>query len=265
MAFYQLAELYRLSGQFAKAEEAYRAASQWGQPLQPGLALLRLAQGRVDAAAAAIRTALDQAQDRLTRARLLGAYVEIMLAADDLPAARTATDELSEIAADLGMPFLHAVAAHATGAVLLAEGDPRAALATLRQAWTTWQQLQAPYETARARVLIGLTHRALGDTDTTELELDTARRVFRQLGAAPELARVEALSRMAAPSAAGGLTAREVQVLRLVAAGKSNRAIAAELVISEHTVARHVQNIFAKLDISSRSAATAFAFEHGLL
>jgi DNA-binding NarL/FixJ family response regulator len=265
MAFYQLAELHRLSGQFAKAEEAYREASRWGLEPQPGLALLRLAQGRVDAAAAAIRTALDQAQDRLTRAKLLGAYVEIMLAANELPAARTATDALSQIAADLGMPFLHAVVAHATGAVLLAEGDPRAALALLRQAWTTWQQLQAPYETARARVLIGLTHRALGDTDTAELELDTARRVFRQLGAAPEVARVEALSRMAAPSAAGGLTTREVQVLRLVAAGKSNRAIAADLVISEHTVARHVQNIFAKLDISSRSAATAFAFEHGLL
>jgi DNA-binding NarL/FixJ family response regulator len=265
MAFYQLAELHRLSGQFPEAEEAYREASRWGLEPQPGLALLRLAQGRTDAAQAASRTALDQAQDQLTRAKLLGAYVEIMLAANDLPAARTATDELSEIAADLGMPFLHAVAAQATGAVLLAEGDPRAALALLRQACTVWQQLQAPYQTARARVLIGLTHRALGDTDTAELELDTARQVFRQLGAAPEVAGVEAMSGMAAPSAAGGLTTREVQVLRLVAAGKSNRAIAAELVISEHTVARHVQNIFAKLDVSSRSAATAFAFEHGLL
>jgi DNA-binding NarL/FixJ family response regulator len=265
MAFYQLAELHRLGGQFAEAEEAYREASRWGHPPQPGLALLRLAQGRVDAAAAAIRTALDGAQDRLARAKVLGAYVEIVLAANDVPAARTAADELSEIAADLGMPFLHAVAAHATGAVLLAEGDSRAALALLRQAWTAWQEIQAPYETARARVLIGLAHRALGDTDTAELELDTACRVFQQLGAAPEVARVEALSQIAPPTTAGGLTAREVQVLRLVAAGKSNRAVAADLVISEHTVARHVQNIFAKLDVSSRSAATAFAFEHGLL
>jgi DNA-binding NarL/FixJ family response regulator len=265
MAIYQQAELHRLRGQFAKAEEAYREASQWGHPPQPGLALLRLAQGRVDAAAAAIRAALDQAQDRLTRAKVLVAYVEIVLAADDVPAARTAADALSQIAADLGMPFLHAVSGHAMGAVLLAEGDPRAALARLRRACMAWQELQAPYETARARVLIGLAHRALGDTDTAELELDAACRVFRQLGAAPEVARVEALSRIAAPSAAGGLTAREVQVLRLVAAGKSNRAIAADLVISEHTVARHVQNIFAKLDVSSRSAATAFAFEHGLL
>ena len=161
MAIYQQAELHRLRGQFPEAEEAYREASQWGPP-QPGLALLRLAQGRVDAAAAAIRTALDGAQDRLARAKVLVAYVEIVLAADDVPAARTAAGELSEIAADLGMPLLQAVAAHATGAVLLAEGDPRAALATLRRAWTAWQELQAPYEAARARVLIGLACRALG-------------------------------------------------------------------------------------------------------
>jgi DNA-binding NarL/FixJ family response regulator len=214
---------------------------------------------------AAIRTALDQAPDRIERARLLGAYVEIMLAADHVPAARTAAEALSRIAADLGMPFLHAVAAQVTGAVLLAEGDPGAALGSLRRAWAAWQELQAPYETARARVLIGLAHRALGDSDSADLELDAACRVFRQLGAVPEVARVQALSRLAAPKAAGGLTAREVQVLGLVAAGKSNRAIAADLGISEHTVARHVQNIFAKLDVSSRSAATAFAFEHGLL
>jgi tetratricopeptide (TPR) repeat protein len=202
-AIYQQAELHRLRGQFAEAEEAYRAASQWGRPPQPGLALLRLAQGRVDAAAAAIRTALDEAQDRLARAKVLVAYVEIVLAADDVPAARTAADELSEIAADLGMPLLHAVSAHATGAVLLAEGDTRAALASLRRAWTAWQEVQAPYEAARARVLIGLAYRALGDTDTAELELDAACRVFRQLRAAPEAARVEALSPAAAPSAAG--------------------------------------------------------------
>jgi ATP/maltotriose-dependent transcriptional regulator MalT len=265
MAIYQQAELHRLRGQFAEAEEAYRAASRWGYPPQPGLALLRLAQGRVDAAAAAIRTALDQAQDRIAQAKVLVAYVEIVLAANDVPAARTAADGLSEIAADLRTPFLQAVSAHATGAVLLAEGDPRAALATLRRAWTAWQEIQAPYEAARARLLIRLAYRALGDTDTAEMELDAARRVFQQLGAAPEIARVEALSPMAAPTAAGGLTGREVQVLGLVAAGKSNRAIAAELAISQHTVARHLQNIFAKLDVSSRSAATAFAFEHGLV
>jgi DNA-binding CsgD family transcriptional regulator len=264
MAIYQQAELHRLRGQLAEAEEAYREASHLGHPPQPGLALLRLAQGRVAAAAAAIRAALDEAQDRIARAGVLVAYVEIVLAENDVPAARTAADELSEIAADLGVPFLHAVAAHATGGVLLAEGDTRAALVSLRRAWTAWQEIQAPYEAARARVLIGTAHRALGATDTAEMELDAARRVFEQLGAAPEVARMEALSRTASPTE-GGLTAREAQVLRLVATSRSNRAIAAELGISEHTVARHLQNIFAKLDVSSRSAAAAFAFEHGLL
>jgi DNA-binding CsgD family transcriptional regulator len=172
---------------------------------------------------------------------------------------------LSEIAADLEIPFLHAVSDRATGAVLLAEGDPSAALAVLRRAWSAWQELQAPYEAARTRVLIGRAYLAVGDTDTAEVELDAACRVFQQMGAAPELARMEMLVPMTAPRAAGGLTAREVQVLRLVAAGSSNRAIATDLAISEHTVARHLQNIFAKLDVSSRSAATAFAFEHGLV
>jgi tetratricopeptide (TPR) repeat protein len=193
MAIYQQAELHRVRGQVAEAEEAYRAASRWGHPPQPGLALLRLAQGRVGAAAAAIHVALDEAQDRIGRAKVLAAYVEIVLAAGDVPAARTAADELSRIGADLGMPFLQAVSAQAMGAVLLAEGDPGAALATLRRAWTAWQEFQAPYETARARVLIGLAYRALGDAETAELELDAARRAFRQLGAASETARVEAL------------------------------------------------------------------------
>jgi tetratricopeptide (TPR) repeat protein len=194
LAIYQQAELQRLRGQFAEAEEAYREASRWGCPPHPGLALLRLAQGRVDAAATAIRTALDEAQDRVARAKVLVAYAEIVLAADDVPAARTAAEELSQLAADVGMPFLHAVAAQAMGAALLAEGDPRAALARLRRAWTAWQEIQAPYEAARARVLIGLAHRAVGDMDTAELELEAACRVFQELGAAPEIARVEGLS-----------------------------------------------------------------------
>jgi DNA-binding NarL/FixJ family response regulator len=264
-AFYQRAELHRLRGEFAEAEEAYRQGSQWGRGPQPGLAQLRLAQGQIDAAEAAIRRALDEAQERRIRSRLLLAYVEIMLAVDDLPAARAAAAELAEIAGDLDAPLLHAVAAQAQGAILLAEGDARAALAALRQAWTTWQELDAPYEAARARVLIGLACRELGDKDTAAMELDAARCVFQQLGAAPDLARVEELTRTAAPRAAGGLTAREVQVLRLVAAGKTNRAIATELFISEKTVARHVSNIFLKLGLSTRAAATAYAYEHDLV
>lgn len=264
-AFYQQAELYRLRGEFVKAEEAYRQASKWGRTPQPGLARLRLAQGQVDAAAAAIRRVVDEAQDRVTRSRLLAAYVEIVLAANDVCAARTAADELSEIAAALNAPFLHAVSSQATGAVLLDEGEARAALAALRHGWAAWQELEAPYEAARVRVLIGLACREFGDEDTAEMEFDAARWVFQQLGAAPDVARVEALSRKVAAKAAGGLTAREVQVLRLVAAGKTNRAIAADLFLSEKTVARHVSNIFTKLGVSSRAAATAYAYEHDLV
>jgi DNA-binding CsgD family transcriptional regulator/tetratricopeptide (TPR) repeat protein len=264
MASYQLAELHRLRGEFDKAEEAFRQASQQGMTPQPGLALLRLAQGQVGAATAAIRTALDQAQDRAVRAKMLAALVEIALGAGDVPTARGAADELAGIAGDVGAPLLRAVAAHAQGAVLLAEGDARAALATLRHAWTAWQEIEAPYEAARVRVLVGLACRQLADQDTAAMELDAARWVFQELGAAPELARVAQLARPAAPKAPSGLSAREVQVLALVAAGTSNRAIAAELFLSERTVERHVSNILTKLGVGSRTAAAAYAFEHGI-
>jgi DNA-binding CsgD family transcriptional regulator len=264
-AFYQQAELHRLRGDFAKAEEAYREASRWGRTPQPGLAHLRMALGEVAAAAAAIRRAVDEAPERRTRSRLLPALVEILIAAGDIPAARAAADELSQIAADLDAPFLRAMSAHATGAVLLVEGDARAALDTLRHGWTVWSELEAPYEAARTRVLIGAACRALGDPDSGKMELDAAREVFQQLGAVPDLARVKELLRAAAPRAAAGLTAREVQVLGLVATGKTNRAIAADLAISDKTVARHVSNIFTKLGLSTRAAATAYAYRHDLL
>jgi DNA-binding CsgD family transcriptional regulator len=264
-AFYQLAELHRLRGRFAEAEEAYRQASRWGREPQPGLALLRLAQGQVDAAAGATRRVMGEAPDRVTRCRMLPAHVEIMLATGDVQAARGAADELSRIAGELDAPLLEAVAAHATGAVLLAEGDARAALAVLRGAWAAWQALDVPYEGARVRVLVGLACRRLGDHDGAAMELDAARWVLQQLGAVPELARVEELSGKPAARATGGLTAREVEVLRLVAAGKTNRAIAADLFLSEKTVARHVSNILTKLGLSTRAAATAYAYQHSLV
>ena len=265
LAFYQRAELHRLRGEFAKAEEAYRQASRRGREPQPGLALLRLAQGQVGVAAAALRRAVDDARDRVSRSRVLAAHVEIMLAGGDLRAAGSAADELEQMASDLDAPLLQAVAAGTRGAVLLAEGDARAALTVLRQAWTAWQELEVPYEAARVRVLIGRAFRELGDDDTAAMELDAARWVFRQLGAVPDCARVEALSRKAPVVASGGLTAREIQVLRLVAAGKTNRAIAADLFLSERTIDRHVSNILTKLGLASRSAATAYAYEHALL
>lgn len=264
-AYYQQGELRRLQGDYANAEEAYRRASKWGHEPQPGLALLRLAQGEVDVAQAAIRRAMEESQDPMSRSKLLPACVEILLASGDVDGARAAADDLAQLAAELDAALLDAVSGHAAGAVLLAEGDPRAALDWLRGAWGILQDLEAPYEAARVRVLIGLACRALGDDDTAELELDAARAVFQQLGAGPDLARVKDLSRKAASKPAGGLTGREVQVLTLVATGKSNREIATTLTISEHTVRRHLQNIFAKVGVSSRAEATAYAYQHDLV
>jgi DNA-binding CsgD family transcriptional regulator len=165
----------------------------------------------------------------------------------------------------VNVPLLRAHALYASGAVCLADGDPRAALGALRAAWKVWQELDAPYDAARTRVLIGQACRALDDADTAEMEFDAARWVFEELGAAPDLARVEQLSISTPAPAPGGLSLRELQVLRLVAAGKTNRGIAGELFLSEKTVHRHVSNIFTKLEVSSRSAATAYAFEHDLV
>ena len=264
-AFYECGELHRLRGEFAEADEAYRQASRYGRKPQPGLALLRVAQGQTESAATAIRLAIDDAHGTEARARLLPAYVEVMLAAGDIQAARCAADELATLAGDLDAPMLTAVAAQARGAVQLAEGDGRAALSLLRQAWSAWQEVEALYEAARVRVLIGVACRDLADTDAAEMEFDAARWIFQQLGAGPDLARVETLSRTVRPRAAGGLTAREIQVLRLVAAGKTNRRIASQLFISERTVERHLSNIFTKLDLHTRAGATAYAYEHQLL
>jgi DNA-binding CsgD family transcriptional regulator len=264
-ACYQQGELHRLRGEFTAAEDSYREASRWGREPQPGLVLLRLAQGQVEAASAAIRRALQEAADQVTRCRLLPACVEVMLAGHDVEAARAAADELSSIAEHLRAPLLLASATHARGAVLLAEGDARAALVALRDAWRTWRELDAPYEAARIRVLLGMACGELADNDSATMEFDAARWVFQQLGAAPELARVDKLLGAPAPGSAAVLTARETQILALVATGKSNRAIGAELFLSEHTVARHVQHILRKLGVPSRTAAAAFAFEHHLL
>jgi DNA-binding CsgD family transcriptional regulator len=264
-AFYQRGELHRLRGEHAEAEEAYRRAHRLGRSPQPGLALLRLAQGRTAAAAVAIRRASDEARSRVSRVRLLPAAVDIMLAAGDLQTASAAAGELEEIARDLGAPLLHAVAAQARGAVLLATRNAIDAVDALRQAWTHWQELDVPYEAARVRVLLGLACRELGDADGAELELDAARTVFEQLGARTDLARLDARTEARPSENTPLLTRRERQVLRLIAAGATNRAIGEELSISERTVERHASNIFDKLGVSSRAAATAAAYERQLL
>lgn len=266
MAWYQQAELHRLRGELDAAEVQYRKASERGHVPQPGLALLRLSQGRLDAAVASIRQAVDAAGgDRLAAATLLPAYAEIMLAADDVASARTAADELTRLAQDLGAPLLEATAAQADGAVLLAEGNGEPALVALRRAWTRWWELQAPYETARVRVLIGVACQQLNDNDSAELEWDAARRTFASIDALPELRHLDELAAPQAAQRSGPLSSREHEVLALVAGGKTNQEIADQLVISQHTVRRHLQNIFAKLDISSRAAATAYAYQHDLV
>jgi ATP/maltotriose-dependent transcriptional regulator MalT len=262
-AHYQLAEIHRLRGEFARADESYRRASLAGREPEPGMSLLRMARGRIDLALPAIRRVMEDAQDPVARSRLLPAYVEIMLEAGDLAAARAAADELGRIATRLDAPYLHALAAHASGAVQLAEGDPHAALRPLRTGLGAWRALEAPHQVARVRVLIGVACRELGDGASAELEFEAARGVFADLGAAPESERLERL--VGSPPAAGPLSRRESEVLRLVAAGKTNRAIAGELFISEKTVARHVSNIFTKLRLSSRAEATAYAYTHGLV
>jgi DNA-binding NarL/FixJ family response regulator len=263
-AVYVQGEVHRLLGDFAAAEEAYRVASRCGREPLPGMALLRLAQGSEEAAAASIRRAVGEASELPQRARLLPAYVEIMLAVGDAGAARAAVAELEQIAGDHEGGMLEAMAAHARGTVDLAAGDVRGALRSLHRAAQLWLRLEAPYETARSRALVGLACRALGDHDAATFELDAARGVLAELRAAPELARLESLSAREPSADTHCLTRREIEVLRLVSSGKSNREIAAELVISEHTVARHLQNTFAKLGVSSRTAASAFAFAHDL-
>jgi DNA-binding NarL/FixJ family response regulator len=264
-AFYQLAELHRLRGRFAEADVAYRQASEYGHTTEPGLPLLRLAQGDRAAAQAAIRRALGEPQPLCTRADVLSAAVEIMIDASDLETARAAADELVALTTHFEARYLRALSAHTSGSLLLAEADAAAALKLLRQAWMDWQEIEAPWEAGRVRVLLGMACRALGDEETARLEFDAARRVFERLGAAPDVARVNGLRAPSAAAGDGTLTSRERQILALIARGMTNRAIADALTISDRTVDRHVSNILTKLDVPSRSAATAYAYEHGLV
>ncbi|MGH3010915.1 MAG: LuxR C-terminal-related transcriptional regulator [Gaiellaceae bacterium] len=264
-ALYRQGEIQRLQGDFASAEEAYRAASRLGFEPQPGLALLRLAQDDGAAAAAAIKRVADETVDPLKLAGLLPAYVEIILAVGDLEEARRASRELDAISETHASDLMRAHAADTGGAVMLGEGDSRSALGSLRRALSMWQDLEAPYEAARTRVLLGTACRRLGDDDAAGLELEAARAAFEELGAGPDLARVDSVAASAASQSAHGLSPRELEVLRHVAGGKTNKEIAAELVLSERTIDRHVSNIFAKLGVSTRAAATAFAYEHRLL
>ncbi|MGY1617280.1 LuxR C-terminal-related transcriptional regulator [Geodermatophilus sp. SYSU D00691] len=260
-AYYVRAELRRLRGEFRAADDDYRAAHEHGCEPHPGLALLRLAEGRGDAAEAAVRRLAAEAEGPVARGRVLGPYAEIVLARGDGAAAAAAADQLAAVARHLGSGYLDALASSARGAAHVAAGEARAALPLLRRAGQLWAELRVPYEGARTRVLLARACAELGDRETADLELDAAAVTFRELGARPEETRLD----RARPPAAGPLTAREVEVLVRLARGHTNRAIARDLVISERTVATHVGHIFTKLDLPSRAAATAYAYERGLV
>lgn len=263
-ALYQQGEIHRLRGEFGKAEEAYRAASDGGCDPQPGLALLRLAQGRLDSASAALKRLLCATTDPLKRANLLPAYLEVMLATGDAQAAGSACDELRELAESFDTDVLRGAVAQARGAIALAGKDAPAALDPLRRAFEIWLQLDAPYDAARVRALIGRACSALGDDDGARLEFSAAKSAFERLGARADLARLSA-AETAGTEVDHPLTARELDVLRLISTGNTNKAIAAQLRVSGRTIDRHVGNILRKLDVPSRAAATAYAYDHKLL
>jgi DNA-binding CsgD family transcriptional regulator len=264
-ACHELGEIHRLRGEFDRAEEIYRETTRHGGEHEPGVALLRLARGDTKGAVSAIRRALEIPSDPASRACALAACTEVMLAAGDRAAARCAAEELESLAEATGSEYLCVLASGAIGDILVAEGDPRGALLRLRQAWRIAQELELPYEAARARVSMALANRSMGDEEAASMELDAARRVFERLGAAPDLERVERIARARAAESAAALTPRERQVIALVAAGKTNRELARELGISDRTADRHVSNILTKLDLPNRAAATAYACEHGLV
>lgn len=264
-AYYRKAELHRLLGAYEAAEDGYREAAKWGKKPQPGLALLRLAQGQDDAAETSIRNTLLEAKNPAKRAELLPAVVTIMIAVKQNKEAAEAANELSRIATQFDTPYLHAIADYCQGAVLLAEGKSQQALEHLQKALKLWEALQLPYESAHTRELIGQVYRVMKDKDNSEVELAAAQWVFEQLKAMPDLERISGLLKSQTHHKSHGLTLREIQVLYRVAKGKTNKYIAGELFISERTVDRHVSNIFNKLNVSSRAEATAFALKHKIL
>ena len=255
-ASYVRGNIDRLQGRFAAAEEEFTDAGRLGCDPQPGLALLRLGRGSVQAAAAMVRRCLAESQEDAKRVEVLVAAVEILLAAGDQEHAASAADELGRLAEAHRTPVVDAFAAQTRAMVDLDEGRPDAAVTAARKALRPWLAMRAPYEEARTRVLIANACRALGDDESADREADAARVLFRKLGAVPDIARGQEREEVLSP--------REVEVLRLVATGATNRAIAAELVLSERTVDRHVSNILAKLGVSSRASATAYAVERKL-
>ena len=263
-ALYVIGEICFRRGDVSAAEVWFMRAQQAGRDPQPGLATVRVAQGRVDAAAAGLRLSLTSASEpTLQRARLLSAQVDVLVALGDLQGAADSTQALDAVASETPSMLLDALAMTARASVCLAQDQTDEALRSARDAWSMWQRLKLPYFAAKARVIIGVAAEQAGDRDHAQVELDAARGMFERLGAVLD-ARAIGIRQRAGADMPGGLSARELEVLRMVASGKTNREIAAEMVISDKTVSRHLENIFRKLDVTTRAAATAFAFKHQL-
>jgi ATP/maltotriose-dependent transcriptional regulator MalT len=262
LAHGEAGEVHRLRGDYTAADAAYERALEYGYEPQPGQALLWLAQGRAPAALGAVRRLLAEQHDPVYRSRLLPGAVEVLLGCGQTDDAATVAAELADVATSFGCRALQAMSQYAVGCCLLAEGRAGDAITELRAAQGRWQQLGAPYEVARCRLQLGRALRELADADSALAHLKAAHRTFEDLGAAPAAREVAALITPATP---GSLTEREIEVLRLVATGRTNPQIAATLVLSEKTVARHLSNIFTKLGVTSRTAAAAFAFENRLV
>lgn len=263
-AHYQQAEIHRLRGEFRCAEAAYREAERLSFDIQPGFALLRLAQGRERDALASLRREVETCDVKHGRLRLLPAMVEILLRLGKLDEARQASNELLEIAASMGADVPMALALQASGMTRLAEGDASAGLAELGRALTLWQSVGVPYEAARTRAAMGCANLALGEQAGATLAFDQALKTFRELRAMPDVEHLLAVPRRSTQKTFCHLTRREIEVLRLVANGKTNRSISNELGLSVRTIDRHLANIFTRLDVPSRAAATAYAYEHNL-
>lgn len=260
-AHYERGEVHRLRGDYDSAETAYDEAAGYGHCAQPGRALLWLARGRYEPAVAAIRRVLAERTDPVHRAQVLPAAIEILTSANH-PEIAPLVEELGQLGREFGGIALQAAAAYAEAMLAQATGETEQALNCARRATETWGRLDAPHEAARSRVLIGRELRALGDEESAIAEFTAARHTFATLGARPAEREVAAL--LDEKPAPGGLSPREIEVLRLVAAGRSNPEIASQLVLSEKTVARHLSNIFNKLDVHSRTAAAVFAYKHHL-
>ncbi|MFV2143885.1 helix-turn-helix domain-containing protein [Isoptericola sp. G70] len=262
-ANYRCGELHRLRGELDLAETAYRAARALGREPLPGSALLHLERGSTATAAASLDAALAGVRAPLDRAPLLAARIEVALCQDDRGRLDALVDELNDIADHHGSPGWQAEACRWRGSVQAAYGHHPAALPVLREARDRWQQIDAPREVARTRVEIARSLEALGDGDTAREEYELAATTFAELGAGRELQHLVAQRRRR--RAPEELSPRETEVLAVVAEGGTNRDVGAHLHISERTVARHLANTYLKLGVSSRTAAVAWARDHGVV